>query len=535
MQDLTRNDLQGVAYYAIGVSSEGTDIAYRLSFCGNTIHRPDGSVHLEPIGNSGYTVGEMQTDFSAQPQVGRALVGSYQDWARAHRPGDVLSDQQAARLASELGRDGHHIRDANYGSDKRNGVAIPTTGPDIDQTAKSRLNAYLTSDAGKTFVHEQDVAQVNNLVDKVSLQLKSASFYREASAEDQAKIFAVTAKAYNQGPKFFDEIASDIKNGKIHSLGDINNRIDGFPAYMRSGRDDALRGAETYNALQRAGDHNAMHAPWQAVGADPLVSPVQAGSDRTRPHLASQYATVKGAFVDPAQGRAVVEALEQGRSYGRGDPNRSNSRGFYAQGTDLVQWDRDGHGRAFISGQWSNFDRSQLSLVHNGDHSLDLKITREGTASTLLHVTPSASSPAHAGQHPDATHAPHSEPHVLKDGSRGADVAALQTELHERGYLPGKADGAYGRQTIEAVRAYQHDNGLAVDGLDGPATRRALLREPSQTSQTQLADAASATSGHGDYWGAQVRAGSELMRQRQASQAVQDTNRPVSGQVAKAC
>ena len=61
---------------------------------------------------------------------------------------------------------GHHIRDTNYDADLQQygprhipASRYPETGPDIDQTSKSRLNAYLASDDGKSFVHQQDVAQ----------------------------------------------------------------------------------------------------------------------------------------------------------------------------------------------------------------------------------------------------------------------------------------------------------------------------------------------------------------------------------------
>ena len=47
MSGLTQKEQQALAYYAIGVSSEGGDRAYRLSFAG---HEHDGM--LEPIRHS---------------------------------------------------------------------------------------------------------------------------------------------------------------------------------------------------------------------------------------------------------------------------------------------------------------------------------------------------------------------------------------------------------------------------------------------------------------------------------------------------
>ena len=57
---------------------------------------------------------------------------------------------------------------------------------------------------------------------------------------------------------------------------------------------------------------------------------------------------------------------------------------------------------------------------------------------------------------------------------RGEDVYALQSALKERGYDPGQLDGVYGKKTARAVRRFQKDRGLKVDGIAGPETLKAL-------------------------------------------------------------
>ena len=66
---------------------------------------------------------------------------------------------------------------------------------------------------------------------------------------------------------------------------------------------------------------------------------------------------------------------------------------------------------------------------------------------------------------------------VLKNGCTGEDVKALQILLIGRGYDCGKcgADGDFGSGTVGAVRAYQKDNGLGVDGIAGKDTMGGLL------------------------------------------------------------
>lgn len=59
---------------------------------------------------------------------------------------------------------------------------------------------------------------------------------------------------------------------------------------------------------------------------------------------------------------------------------------------------------------------------------------------------------------------------LLKLGSRGDDVKQLQNRLNELGYSCGAADGIFGNATRTAVINFQRANGLAADGIAGPAT-----------------------------------------------------------------
>lgn len=56
----------------------------------------------------------------------------------------------------------------------------------------------------------------------------------------------------------------------------------------------------------------------------------------------------------------------------------------------------------------------------------------------------------------------------------GDDVFALQERLLELGYDAGRPDGMFGPQTEKALRNFQRDYGLVVDGICGPATLRAF-------------------------------------------------------------
>lgn len=55
-------------------------------------------------------------------------------------------------------------------------------------------------------------------------------------------------------------------------------------------------------------------------------------------------------------------------------------------------------------------------------------------------------------------------------GSRGEEVRKIQQRLKDWGYYKGAVDGIYGRQTRDAVIAFQKKHGLTPDGIAGPQT-----------------------------------------------------------------
>lgn len=59
---------------------------------------------------------------------------------------------------------------------------------------------------------------------------------------------------------------------------------------------------------------------------------------------------------------------------------------------------------------------------------------------------------------------------TLRRGDRGEDVRTLQLLLNEAGYKVD-VDGNYGRGTQKAVRDFQRQEGIGVDGTVGPQTR----------------------------------------------------------------
>ncbi len=59
-------------------------------------------------------------------------------------------------------------------------------------------------------------------------------------------------------------------------------------------------------------------------------------------------------------------------------------------------------------------------------------------------------------------------------GSGGEEVRALQMALQSLGYYGAAADGIFGSATEAALRAYQLEFGLSMDGIYGPETARSI-------------------------------------------------------------
>lgn len=60
--------------------------------------------------------------------------------------------------------------------------------------------------------------------------------------------------------------------------------------------------------------------------------------------------------------------------------------------------------------------------------------------------------------------------YLIQRGSTGSKVKAVQSTLNCLGYNAGPVDGIFGSQTVSAVKSFQRDHGLVVDGIVGKNT-----------------------------------------------------------------
>ena len=392
---MTTDELRALAYFAVGVTSEGSnagrDVSYRLSFAGNV---RDGGV-MDPVGNSGYSFGTLQVDLGQHPDVARQMLDSYQRWAAAQpdRAAVELTPVAYDTTLEALQRTGRQMRAVD--------------AHDID---RSNINRFFASDQGKAFVHGLDTQHVNGVTaedavrgngDSALERLRRTDTYRNASQEDQAQLAGMFMKLQNQaGTGYWPGIMRRVEAGTLTAPDDVKtainallpNQRNGDPDYIQSGADNTLRGVAVVNALRNASPDNPLSQAWTNVVANPLVGPVAAHRPNpANPDLGFQYDSVRLLFLSPEASQRFIHALDRGGTMSEGDPQPRNGRqqaGFYVAGDDFVHWNRDGRGVACIGGQWSEIERSQITRVDRGNGVIDLNITRNGVATALLHIDP---------------------------------------------------------------------------------------------------------------------------------------------------
>lgn len=72
---------------------------------------------------------------------------------------------------------------------------------------------------------------------------------------------------------------------------------------------------------------------------------------------------------------------------------------------------------------------------------------------------------------------------VIQHGAVGNDVIELQSRLQYLGFYNGKIDGVFGWGTYWALRNFQYEFGLPIDGLAGQETKNKLVKASKYNEQ----------------------------------------------------
>lgn len=85
---------------------------------------------------------------------------------------------------------------------------------------------------------------------------------------------------------------------------------------------------------------------------------------------------------------------------------------------------------------------------------------------------------------------------VIQQGASGEDVIELQTRLAYNGFYKSKVDGVFGWNTYWAVRNFQSQFGLPVDGIVGADTKAMLVKATKYEKQGNSNSSASVPNGY---------------------------------------
>ena len=127
------------------------------------------------------------------------------------------------------------------------------------------------------------------------------------------------------------------------------------------------------------------------------------------------------------------------------------------------------------------YDTNTIGAVRSFQKKNGLKADGTASAETQHLIYSAEAISADATATPKATEAPMPTPTVavpeesLKEGMKGDDVKTVQRRLKELGYYKSTIDGKLGRDTVNAIKAFQEAHQLEADGVAGKATYEILF------------------------------------------------------------
>ena len=192
-------------------------------------------------------------------------------------------------------------------------------------------------------------------------------------------------------------------------------------------------------------------------------------AERTAPHLHFELRDPRGAIVNAFQ--ALGDAGGNWLGWGPADPLFDGYRVLRTglRGVDVRQLQKVLNDLGYKPGPIDGISGSR-TVAAVAAFQTDAKLTADGLAGRVTRLAlekryESANVAAVSGA---------STSGILRNGDRGADVQRVQQLLASAGYSPGPADGIFGSKTELAVKGFQEDRGLRIDGLVGPNTRTVL-------------------------------------------------------------
>jgi len=308
--------------------------------------------------------------------------------------------------------------------------------------------------------------------------------------------------------RHLDHFSYAQKGASTYSFGLVQFDVGGNPQARRFLRDNGFTNGDIELLSQQGGLSSqqlaALDAKLQAIPQANIDQLTNAKLDSAIERVDEAIAKVRA--TNPAAADAIAANPELQLAMADYD-NQFGSMGpqfinYLAGNAEKLQGGTIQAGNPPTRGDVQNFvDATKYGIQSPG--AVTSRDERFDRAMTQLGITPTHA-PGHGS--PSTPGAPGSG--VLVSGSKGEDVQAMQQKLADLGYLgkdgkPLVADGDFGPGTLEAVRQFQRDHHLGVDGKAGRDTLGALDAATQQRAQANeqeraAAEPTMATPGHAD-------------------------------------
>jgi hypothetical protein len=363
MANLTTNQIRALVFNAIGRASETSTIPF--------------TALIVSTGNSGYSIGALQTDFGAFPNTGKALLDRYQAWAPTS---SLLTPAEYAQAEAIIIKRG-----------------LGNSGERLPSTIETRLNGYLRTTEGSAWVSSLDEVIYTGKVTSIISPITSSQYFTNLSDNDGALMLARIAKAYNQNNnvgKFLrdefvagrltDENFENIFEGRISSLNIAAQNA------LRSGQTNMELGVDLFNRLQAS--NGVIGDLWRGVVLSDPAMVATIGSD-------SSAKLFDALFRDPVSAERLLNNYAQSKPTLL-LPAKSSLKdvvsivGVDKGGTLFVYDTGQVDFRKLKDGEWEssygNYPRSDLPILRRnptgkwilalGDQEIDLSLDGESLA-----------------------------------------------------------------------------------------------------------------------------------------------------------